>query len=51
MFWQVHRSTLVNVNAITGGTRDLRGHLRLKLKNSKETLPVSEPYEHLFRHM
>jgi DNA-binding LytR/AlgR family response regulator len=51
MFWQVHRSTLVNVNAIAGGTRDLRGRLRLKLKNRKETLPVSEPYEHLFRHM
>jgi DNA-binding LytR/AlgR family response regulator len=51
MFWQVHRSTLVNVNAIAGGTRDLRGRLRLKLKNRKETLSVSEPYEHLFKHM
>lgn len=51
MFWQVHRGTLVNVNAIAGVTRDMAGHLRVKLKQRKETLPVSEPYVHLFKQM
>ena len=51
VFWQIHRGTLVNVNAISGVTRDMGGHLRVKLKERKETLPVSEPYMHLFKQM
>jgi DNA-binding LytR/AlgR family response regulator len=51
MFWQIHRSTLVNVNAIAGVSRDLRGHLQVKLKQRNEHLPVSEAYNHLFRQM
>jgi DNA-binding LytR/AlgR family response regulator len=51
LFWQIHRSTLVNVNAIAGVTRDFRGHLKVQLKHRKETLPVSEPYAHLFKQM
>jgi DNA-binding LytR/AlgR family response regulator len=51
LFWQIHRGTLVNVNAISGVTRDMGGHLRVKLKERKETLPVSEPYMHLFKQM
>jgi DNA-binding LytR/AlgR family response regulator len=51
LFWQIHRGTLVNVTAIAGVTRDIGGHLRVKLKQRKETLPVSEPYVHLFRQM
>ena len=51
MFWQIHRSTLVNVNAIAGVMRDFGGRMRLRIKRRKETLPVSEPYEHLFRQM
>jgi hypothetical protein len=27
------------------------GHLRVKLKQRKETLPVSEPYVHRFKQM
>ena len=50
-FWQIHRGTLVNVNAIAGVQRDLGGHLRVKLKLRKETLPVSESYIHLFKSM
>lgn len=50
-FWQIHRSTIVNLNAIAGVTRDVAGHLTVKLKNRKETLPVSQPYAHLFRQM
>jgi DNA-binding LytR/AlgR family response regulator len=51
VFWQIHRSTVVNVNAIVGVLRDMGGHLRVKLKQRKETLPVSDPYVHLFRQM
>jgi DNA-binding LytR/AlgR family response regulator len=51
MFWQVHRGTLVNVNEIAGVTRDMGGHLRVKLKQRKETLAVSESYVHLFKQM
>ncbi|MBS0343308.1 MAG: LytTR family transcriptional regulator, partial [Proteobacteria bacterium] len=40
-FWQVHRSTIVNANAIAGVSRDLRGRVRLKLKHRRELLPVS----------
>ena len=51
MFWQIHRATLVNVNAIAGVTRDFRGHLQVRLRQRKETLAVSESYTHLFRQM
>jgi len=51
VFWRVHRGTLVNVSAIAGVTRDIGGHLRVKLKQRKETLAVSESYVHLFRQM
>ncbi len=51
VFWQIHRSTLVNVNSIAGVTRDFGGRMRLRVKQRKETLPVSESYIHLFRQM
>ena len=51
MFWQVHRSTLVNVHAIDSVSRDDRGNLNLRLKHRPELLPVSEAYQHLFRQM
>jgi DNA-binding LytR/AlgR family response regulator len=51
LFWQIHRSTIVNVNAIAAVSRDLAGHLIVKLKNRKETLSVSQPFAHLFRQM
>ncbi|TMH63845.1 MAG: response regulator transcription factor [Betaproteobacteria bacterium] len=51
VFWQIHRGTLVNANAIAGVTRDIGGNLRVKLKQRKETLPVSDPYVHKFRQM
>ena len=50
-FWQIHRSTIVNVNAIASVSRDFAGHVIVKLKNRKETLPVSQPFAHLFRQM
>jgi DNA-binding LytR/AlgR family response regulator len=49
MFWRIHRSTLVNVNAIAGVTRDFKGNLRVRLRQRRETLAVSESYAHRFR--
>jgi DNA-binding LytR/AlgR family response regulator len=51
LFWQVHRSTLVNVHAIDSVVRDARGNLSLRLKHRPEALAVSEAYHHLFRQM
>jgi DNA-binding LytR/AlgR family response regulator len=50
-FWMIHRSTIVNANAIAGVTRDLRGRLSVKLKTRAEKLAVSEAHERLFRQM
>jgi DNA-binding LytR/AlgR family response regulator len=51
LFWQIHRSTIVNVNTIASVSRDFAGHMIVKLKNRKETLPVSQPFTQLFRQM
>jgi DNA-binding LytR/AlgR family response regulator len=51
VFWQIHRSTIVNLNAIGSVTRDANGYAILKLKQRKEKLSVSETYAHLFRQM
>lgn len=50
-FWQIHRSAIVNVNAIAEVSRDARGHPMLHLKHRKEALQVSQPFAHLFRQM
>ena len=50
-FWQIHRSTIVNVNAIAGVVRDLRGRPQVRLKRGGELLPVSDAYAHRFRQM
>ena len=51
VFWQIHRSTLVNVNAIAGVTRDFRGQAHVRIKGKDETLVVSRIYSHLFKQM
>ncbi len=51
VFWQIHRATIVNVDAIAEVSRDMRDYLVLRLKKRKETLRVSQPYAHLFRQM
>ena len=51
MFWQIHRSTIVNANAIAGVTRTFGGRTFLKLKSRSERLPVSAAHEHLFKQM
>jgi DNA-binding LytR/AlgR family response regulator len=50
-FWQIHRSTLVNVRQIAAARHDAMGRLVLQLKQRPETLPVSRNYAHLFRQM
>ena len=50
-FWQVHRSAIVNVNAIAAVTRDFRGQAHIKVKGKDETLTVSRIYSHLFKQM
>jgi DNA-binding LytR/AlgR family response regulator len=49
MFWQIHRSVIVNVGAIETIYRSFRGALELKLKERGELLPVSAAYAHLFK--
>ncbi len=51
VFWQIHRSTLVNVKAIAGVTRDFRGRQIVSVKGHKEQLEVSRSYLGLFKGM
>lgn len=48
MFWQIHRSVIVNVGAIDVIYRTFRGALEVKLKDRSELLPVSAAHAHLF---
>jgi DNA-binding LytR/AlgR family response regulator len=50
-FWQIHRSTIVNVNAIDSVMRDVTGHVTVRLKGRDEALRVSQPFAYLFRQM
>ena len=51
MFWQIHRSVVVNVGAIDTIYRTFRGRLEVKLKGRDELLPVSAAHAHLFREL
>lgn len=51
LFWQIHRATLVNVNAIEGVTRDIRGRHLVLVKGRPEKLEVSRSFLHLFKQM
>jgi DNA-binding LytR/AlgR family response regulator len=51
MFWQIHRSTLVNVKAITDVTRDFRGRQIVGVRGHPEKLEVSRSYTGLFKGM
>jgi DNA-binding LytR/AlgR family response regulator len=50
-FWQIHRSTIVNVKAIAGVSRDLRGRQLVQLRNYPQKLEVSRNFTHLFKQM
>ncbi len=51
IFWQIHRSTLVNVKVISAITRDFRGRQIVSVRGHKEQLEVSRSYAHLFKGM
>lgn len=50
-FYQIHRGTIVNVNAIAAVDRDLHGRLEVKLKQRQERLPVSASFAQRFKKM
>ncbi len=50
-FWQIHRSTIVNINRVTSTQRDVMGRTQVKLRDVKAALPVSRAYAHLFKQM
>ena len=51
VFWQIHRSTLVNTKFIAGVTRDFRGRQIVSVKGHPEKLEVSRSYTGLFKGM
>lgn len=48
-FWQIHRSTIVNLAAVASVTRDDTGRQRVHLNGHPEVLEVSRSFAHLFR--
>ena len=50
-FWQVHRSTLINLRFLAGTRRDDASRLWLRMKGHAIELPVSRAYVHLFKAM
>ena len=51
LFWQIHRSTLVNTRAIAGVGRDARGRQLVSVKGLAEKLEVSRSFSGLFKGM
>jgi DNA-binding LytR/AlgR family response regulator len=48
-FWQIHRSAIVNLSAISAVTRDDAGRQRVHINGHPEVLEVSRSFAHLFR--
>ena len=51
LFWQIHRSTLVNVRAISSATRDERGRQLVSVRGHAAELEASRSYAGLFKGM
>jgi DNA-binding LytR/AlgR family response regulator len=51
MFWQIHRSTLVNTKFISGVSRDMRGRQLVSVKGHPQKLEVSRSFTALFKGM
>jgi DNA-binding LytR/AlgR family response regulator len=49
-FWQIHRSTIVNLAEIAAVHRDETGKQRVSLKHHTERLEVSRSFSQLFKH-
>jgi DNA-binding LytR/AlgR family response regulator len=50
-FWQVHRGTIVNLNAVSGVLREDSERQFVLLKNRQEKLPISRQFTYLFKQM
>jgi DNA-binding LytR/AlgR family response regulator len=50
-FWQVHRGTIVNLDAVSGVLREDAERQFILLKNRQERLPISRQFTHLFKQM
>lgn len=48
-FQQIHRSVIVNMNAVSGTRRDLAGKLYVRIRDHARELPVARQYVNLFR--
>ncbi|MGZ5271230.1 MAG: LytR/AlgR family response regulator transcription factor [Ramlibacter sp.] len=48
-FWQIHRSTIVNLAAVASVTRDDAGRQKVHIQGHPEVLEVSRSFAHLFR--
>ena len=50
-FWQIHRSTIVNLAHLAGTRRDEASRLFVRIAGWPDELPVSRAYVHLFKPM
>lgn len=50
-FWQIHRSTIVNLRHVAGTRRDELSRLFVRMRGHDGELPVSRAYVHLFKAM
>jgi DNA-binding LytR/AlgR family response regulator len=50
-FWQIHRATVVRVDAVAQVSRNLRGNQVVHLKGRDDKLEVSRSFSHLFKQM
>ena len=50
-FWQIHRSTVINVEHLAGTRRDETSRLFVRMKGLARELPVSRAYVPLFKAM
>lgn len=50
-FWQIHRATIINIRAVAGVVRDLRGRQLVQFRSFPEKLEISRNFTHLFKQM
>ena len=50
-FWQIHRATVVRVDAVEQVSRNFRGNQIVHVKGREEKLEVSRSFNHLFKQM
>ena len=50
-FWQIHRATVIRIDAVEQVSRNFRGQQIVHLKGRAEKLEVSRSFSHLFKQM